>query len=477
MKNQTIINELGSEFYEVVTPADFPSAQLRWFNTRAAKQLGLPELTSEEIKNYFWKFDSYPGNLKNPLALAYHGHQFRHYNPDIGDGRGFLYAQFKAEEKIYDLSTKGSGTTPFSRSGDGRLTLKGAVREVLASEYLSALGVNSSQTLCVFETGESLERGDEPSPTRSAVMTRMVHGSIRFGTFQRLAYLNEKENLKKLVEFCLRNYYPQEKHEDKPPAQILFQLIIEKSAALVSQFMTTGFIHAVLNTDNMNITGEVFDFGPYRFLPKYNPSVTAAYFDYNDLYSFGRQPESYLWGLEQLGLALQKIDPTLSVETLLEDFATHFNHHHKKYFFQRLNLRPLDDETDQTLIAQFYQMLSEDQKDFEKTFFDFYGGHPRSHWKKSVKKKDEPKERMTSASVQKIEKYADSASFDFIETLKKYSPRDSTKLSHPYFLGTEPETLLIQDIEHIWQPIALRDDWSVFDQKLQRLGNLRAVYV
>ena len=126
----------------------------------------------------------------SPLALRYHGHQFQHYNPDLGDGRGFLFAQLYdlSDGRLLDLGTKGSGTTPYSRSGDGRLTLKGAVREALATAFLRALGVNTSKTLSIVETGEQLFRGDEPSPTRSAVLVRLSHFHVRFGTFQRLNF-------------------------------------------------------------------------------------------------------------------------------------------------------------------------------------------------------------------------------------------------------------------------------------------------
>ena len=156
-----------------VKAADFPETLLRWRNDRAAAEIGLGGLTDEEWVQRFGRFEPLADNMPGPLALRYHGHQFRVYNPDLGDGRGFTFAQMlDAGGRQMDLGTKGSGQTPWSRAGDGRLTLKGAVREILATEMLEALGVNTSRTLSVIETGESLYRGDEPSPTRSAVKTR-----------------------------------------------------------------------------------------------------------------------------------------------------------------------------------------------------------------------------------------------------------------------------------------------------------------
>ena len=171
------ILELGADFYDAVEPAKFPKAIPRFLNQRWAERVGL-EVTDWEA--HFCRFEPLPDNLPQPLALRYHGHQFRSYNPEIGDGRGFLFAQLRGEDgRLLDLGTKGSGQTPYSRFGDGRLTLKGGVREVLATEMLEALGVNTSKTFALFETGEELVRGDEPSPTRSSVLTRLGHGHIR----------------------------------------------------------------------------------------------------------------------------------------------------------------------------------------------------------------------------------------------------------------------------------------------------------
>ena len=182
------ILELGDAFYDEVGAADFPKAIPRFLNRRWADRVGLGEVDWER---HFARFHPLAKNLPKPLALRYHGHQFRHYNPDIGDGRGFLFAQVRDDRRrLLDLGTKGSGQTPYSRDGDGRLTLKGGVREVLATEMLEALGVNTSKSFALYETGEELWRGDEPSPTRSSVLTRLSHGHIRIGNFQRFAFFN-----------------------------------------------------------------------------------------------------------------------------------------------------------------------------------------------------------------------------------------------------------------------------------------------
>jgi serine/tyrosine/threonine adenylyltransferase len=181
LKPSTAHLALGEAFYDRVTPATFPELTLRYRNQRAAASVGLDTLSDERWLDHFGRFVPIPGSLEAPLALRYHGHQFQAYNPDLGDGRGFLFAQLEDEHgRLLDLGTKGSGRTPWSRMGDGRLTLKGGVREVLATEMLEALGVNTSKTFALFETGEALFRGDEPSPTRSA-QRRLRKRGIAFG--------------------------------------------------------------------------------------------------------------------------------------------------------------------------------------------------------------------------------------------------------------------------------------------------------
>src|SRR5687767_10640103 len=200
--------DLGADFYDVVRPAVFPQHLLRYRNQRWADRVGLDTLTDDEWIANFGRFDPLPGSFAAPLALRYHGHQFRTYNPYLGDGRGFLFAQVHDGEdgRLLDLATKGSGQTPWSRHADGRLTLKGGVREVLATEMLEALGVETSKSFSLIETGEALERGDEPSPTRSSVLVRLSHSHIRIGTFQRLLYLDEPDNIRKLMDYTVRTY-------------------------------------------------------------------------------------------------------------------------------------------------------------------------------------------------------------------------------------------------------------------------------
>jgi uncharacterized protein YdiU (UPF0061 family) len=205
---ESIHQQLDQRFYRQVKAAQFPQHQLRYRNHAAAKSVGLDDLDDASWVRHFGHFQPLDGSFPAPLALCYHGHQFGHYNPDLGDGRGFLFAQMRDQQhRLMDLGTKGSGTTPFSRSADGRLTLKGAVREILATEMLTALDVTTSQSFSVIETGEQLERNDEPSPTRSAVLVRLSHSHIRIGSFQRLAYMDDMDGIEILARHVARHYF------------------------------------------------------------------------------------------------------------------------------------------------------------------------------------------------------------------------------------------------------------------------------
>ncbi|KHD87894.1 MAG: selenoprotein O [Bdellovibrio sp. ArHS] len=461
------IYELGPDFYDEVQAAAFPQGILRYRNQQAARILGLDQLDDVQWKKHFWSFDALPDNIKKPLALRYHGHQFQVYNPQLGDGRGFLFAQVFAGNKLYDLGTKGSGQTPYSRNGDGRLTLKGAFREILATELLESYGVNTSKTFSVFETGESLDRQDEPSPTRSGVLVRMSHSHIRIGTFQRLAYLQQKDNISKLLHYCVRHYYPDlQSHAGAELAAAFLKAVSHALAETCASWMMAGFVHGVLNTDNMNITGESFDYGPYRFLPHYDPSFTAAYFDQSGLYCYGRQPASVLWSLYQLGSSLRVAYPELPIEDVLEDYADVFNFHVHQRLLRRLNLKnPLLDpqgaaELNSELVANLFQFMDQEKALFEQTLFDLHSGGSEERLARSPLKNLYKKESFKNLRAM----------------LEAFETESIEKEQHPYFLGSQACSLLIDELESIWQPIAESDDWTAFTKKLQDIRSFRGVY-
>jgi len=405
------IESLGEGFFDPVKPADFNLIGVRYFDDRLSASLGL-EISEKRISDHFLRFEPLPGSLTEPLALRYHGHQFRHYNPDIGDGRGFLFAQCEANGKLLDFGTKGSGTTPFSRSGDGRLTLLGGVREVLAANYLHSMGVNTSRAFALIETDEALQRNDEPSPTRAAVLTRLSHSHIRFGTFQRHAFFEDRDALERLSAYCIRHFYP----EAKTPEE-MFDQVVTASADTVASWMAAGFVHGVMNTDNMNITGESFDYGPYRFLPTLDPGYTAAYFDHNGLYAFGRQAEAMAWNLAQLAQSLSLICEDADLIDAINDFAPRYQTALNAHVFRRLGIAPKSFEVDTVFVRDMFNYLKESQTPWPEFWHDWHGG--------AVRAKGDQIKTYASDWVERIK------GFDTLKLARSGSPLRKTMIGRP----------------------------------------------
>jgi uncharacterized protein YdiU (UPF0061 family) len=439
------ILELGDGFYDPVKPAGFPQAIVRFQNERWADAAGLGQLPEEEWVRHFARFEPLPDNLQEPLALRYHGHQFRVYNPDIGDGRGFLFAQLRdGAGRLLDLGTKGSGQTPYSRFGDGRLTLKGGVREVLATEMLEALGVVTSKSFSLIETGEALDRNDEPSPTRSAVLVRLQHSHIRIGTFQRLAYLGEAENLRRLTDYCLRHYYREDEGADGPFR--LLRHVVREAARLAASYIAAGFVHGVLNSDNIAITAESFDYGPWRFTPMWDGAFTAAYFDHAGLYSFARQPEAIHWDVVQLARSLTLLAEPDVLTPVLDGYRTAFQDRLVAAILWRLGVATGALDEDMKLIVALENALAEKSLGIDRFFFDWRGGARRG---------PSPAEEAYAAPA-------------FAELARLLAGREAAPgaLDHPYWSDEAPCSMHIEEVEAIWKAIDEADDWSPFETKI-----------
>lgn len=458
---------LGRPLFSRVKPAYFPETVIRYRNTAWADRVGLAACARDDTAwiSRFARFTPFEGSLKAPLALAYHGHQFGVYNPDIGDGRGFLYAQMRdpVDGRLLDFGTKGSGLTPFSRTADGRLTLKGAVREILATEMLDALGVNTSKTFSVIETGESLQRHDEPSPTRSAVLVRLNHGHIRIGSFQRLVFQGEAEMLERLLRYAVATYYsevldPDASFETLAPAFV--GVIAERLADLAASWMAAGFVHGVLNTDNFNITGESFDYGPWRFLPRLDPGFTAAYFDHQARYAYGRQPEASFWAACRLADGFVDRVGLEPLQQAVGRFQTRINDAMVGAFCRRLGIDPGWPESP-GMVENLLKALRGSDIGFEPVFFDWFGGAA------SAKR---------AAEGPRAGIYQSRAFAEVADLLANAPAAEGVSPDHPYFDRDDPLTMLIERVEAIWEPIARADDWSRLSETLDDIHAMSAAY-
>lgn len=452
---------LGPDFYDPVDPAGFPmDAERRW-NARWAQAVGLGSLDAAERKAHFLRFEPLPGNQSRPLALRYHGHQFRVYNPQIGDGRGFLFAQLRDDHgRLLDLGTKGTGRTPHSRTGDGRLTLKGAVREILAAEMLEALGVYTSKVFSVFETGEPLHRGDEPSPTRSAAMTRLSHSHVRFGMFQRHAYFDRPGLVAQLTDYAVETFFPERADEPDRPA-VLLDAAARQSARLAAQWMAAGFVHGVLNTDNLVVTGESFDYGPWRFLPTFEPGFTAAYFDETGLYAYARQPEAVFWALQQFAAALGVIGEKESLIAALQRFPEHYKTELPKAFLHRLGIERRNTEDDGALVSALLDFMKASEAPWEAVFFDWFGGAAS---------------QARADAGPRADLYARADFAPVRDALLNRAPVRPERLNHPYFRREAPVHMTIETVEDLWAKIADHDDWSALDSMLATVAEARQGY-
>ncbi|MEL6531309.1 MAG: protein adenylyltransferase SelO family protein, partial [Pseudomonadota bacterium] len=317
------------------------------------------------------------------------------------------------------------------------------VREILATEMLEALGVNTSKTFSVVETGEQLMRDDEPSPTRSAVMVRLSHSHIRIGTFQRLLAFEERDHLLALVEYCLKHFPGPTPPEDAPgrdePAVILMHQVVERMADLAASYMVAGFVHGVLNTDNMNITGESFDYGPWRWLPSWDPSFTAAYFDHGGLYAFGRQPEALHWNCGQLAVALRLLADSEPLIAAMNRYGELYMKAIAQRWCWRLGVQSQGLEADSALVSACETAMRESGMGPDAFFFAHRGGRGDLG--------------------------------GLTETLKGYT---AVKSDHDYWSDPAPQSMLIDEVEEIWSHIDREDSWEPLQQKvasLRRMGD------
>ncbi|RAM52143.1 MAG: YdiU family protein [Hapalosiphonaceae cyanobacterium JJU2] len=457
------LESLGDDYYDEVAAAEFPQHILRWRNDALLLKLGLnPQaVTDEDFITAFGKFEE----RKPLLALRYHGYQFGEYNPQLGDGRGFLYGQVRGiDGELYDFGTKGSGRTPYSRGGDGMLTLKGGVREVLAAEMLHRMGVRTSRCLSMIETGLSLWRGDEPSPTRSSVMIRMSKSHIRFGTFERLQYFRRPDLIKKLLDHVIQEYY-QHLDDQQDKYALFYAELVQRTAELVAQWMAVGFCHAVLNTDNMSITGESFDYGPYAFIPNYDPFFTAAYFDYYKRYCYINQPEICKWNLEALQEALKAVIPQTEMEAGLAQFDDFYLAEYRCLMLRKLGFENLSNPEAEEILKATINFL----KHYPVSYHHFFADLATNF---SSKWRDEASSVLSNSeigqSLGRSELFLNWSGI-YHRILTNLTPEEIEKVAQT-LVCYNPQTVILRPvIESIWEPITQEDNWQPFYTLLNQI--------
>ncbi len=360
---------LPKVFYTRVNPTPVAAPRLILFNHSLAQSLGLDPaaFTGPDAAAGFTGNQIFPG--AEPIAQAYAGHQFGNLTR-LGDGRAILLGeQLTPAGERFDIQLKGSGPTAYSRRGDGRAALGPMLREYLISEAMHALGIPTTRSLAVAGTGERVYR-EQTQP--GAILTRVAASHIRVGTFEYFAALGEADALRRLTEYTLRRHFP-ERAESDQPALALLEEVMERQALLIAHWMRVGFVHGVMNTDNMALSGETIDYGPCAFVDTYDPATVFSSIDYHGRYAFGQQPGIAAWNLARLAEALLPLlhaEPETAVaraNTALESFAERHHWHWLAALRGKLGLFTAE-PGDFALAEELLRWMHETHADYTHTF-------------------------------------------------------------------------------------------------------------
>jgi serine/tyrosine/threonine adenylyltransferase len=360
---------LPGRFYARVAPTPVADPRLIVFNTPLAEDLGLePKLLEPEVAAVF-SGNQLPEDA-DPIAMAYAGHQFGAFVPSLGDGRAMLLGELRGRDGILrDLQLKGAGLTPFSRSADGRAVVGPMLREYLISEAMHALGVATTRSLAVVATGEQVHRG---VALPGAVLTRVAASHVRVGTFQYFAARGDQDAVRELLEYVIARHYPAAR-EAPVPALAVLKEVTQRQAALVTDWLLRGFIHGVMNTDNMALSGETIDYGPCAFMDAYDPRTVFSSIDQGGRYAYANQPVIAQWNLARFAETLLfLIDPVpeqavaLAGEAL-EPFMVEFEARFIAGMRRKIGLSSAADG-DAALIKRLLTTMQHAEADFTLTF-------------------------------------------------------------------------------------------------------------
>lgn len=361
---------LPNRFFASVSPTSVRAPRVVKVNRSLATELGLDAdaLASPEGAQLL-AGNALPAGAE-PIALAYAGHQFGHFVPQLGDGRAILLGELVARDgKRVDIQLKGSGRTPFSRGGDGRAALGPVLREYVVSEAMAALGVPTTRALAAVLTGEPVHR-EETLP--GAVLTRVAASHIRVGTFEFLAARADREGLATLTSYALRRHYP-DAVGGESDASALLERVVVAQANLVARWLGVGFVHGVMNTDNTAIAGETIDYGPCAFIDEYDPNKTFSSIDHGGRYAFANQPRIALWNLARFAetllplMADDESDAVRLATERLERFSPLFAAAHARVLRAKLGLMR-EEESDAALATDLLARMASSSVDYTILF-------------------------------------------------------------------------------------------------------------
>jgi serine/tyrosine/threonine adenylyltransferase len=400
--------QLPKELFKEVVPTSVEKPKIAIFNSNLAVKLGLSDLNPKEevVAQYLAGNKILEGS--QPIAQAYAGHQFGHFTM-LGDGRAILLGeQITPNDERFDIQLKGAGITPFSRRGDGRATLKAMLREYLISEAMFHLGIPTSRSLAVVTTGEAVYREDI---NMGAVLTRIASSHIRVGTFEYASRFCDKNVLQTLTEYSIKRHYP-DLIDAFNPALALLSEVMQKQISLIVEWLRVGFIHGVMNTDNMSISGETFDYGPCAFMNRYHPQTVFSSIDSDGRYAFMNQPNIGFWNLARFAEALLPIideNPEKAIEkakAILEDYPHLYERAYQQMMLRKIGISTVKDG-DKLLITGLLEWMLKNEADYSNTFIqlsqpnfsddEIYENEDfitwKNDWEKRLLQEDYPQEK------------------------------------------------------------------------------------
>ncbi|MBZ0105403.1 MAG: YdiU family protein [Sulfuricella denitrificans] len=355
---------LPETFHSRLRPTPLPAPYLVSFNADAAKLIDLDqgEAGRPDFAGHFIGNRLLPGS--DPLAMLYAGHQFGHYVPQLGDGRAILLGEVKNRAgEGWEIQLKGAGTTPYSRSGDGRAVLRSSIREYLCSEAMHGLGIPTTRALCIVGSDQEVYRESIES---AAVVTRMAPSHVRFGSFEVFYYREQKEPIAQLADYVIGRHFAHLAEAPDKYAQFLNEVVL-RTARLMAQWQAVGFSHGVMNTDNMSILGLTFDYGPFGFMDSYDPAYVCNHSDHEGRYAYDQQPHIGLWNLACLAQALTPIIPVEEANAALETYESIFASHYLGLMRKKLGLETVQRD-DVELISGLLDAMHASHVDYTRLF-------------------------------------------------------------------------------------------------------------
>ena len=359
LKFDNTYRTLPEDFYHLVKPTPFINPHLVALNSDAGDLLNLDpgEFRREEFLEFFSCNKLMSGS--DPLAMAYTGHQFGVYNPDIGDGRAILLGQVRnSKGESWDLHLKGSGRTRYSRVFDGRAVLRSCIREYLCSEAMHGLGIPTTRALCIIGSDENVER---ETTERGAMLVRMAQTHVRFGSFEAFHYTDRPEYVKLLADYVIEHHFP-EFLDSEGRYNLLFSEVVKRTAELTAMWQASGFTHGVMNTDNMSITGLTIDYGPFGFIEDYNPEYTPNHSDHFGRYSYQNQLAIAHWNLNKLAVAMSSILDREKAQKSLDEFRNIYSAEYVQIMSKKLGMKEQLPE-DVGLIKRLLEILISESAD------------------------------------------------------------------------------------------------------------------